>query len=432
MYRQFARLYLTVMIPVLMLVGLAHHYGSHANSRASYIEGVRTGLQQRFATTREQIGALKVDDWEATLPKLREAFPQDIQIDLAQVAYRRMKSNREETAHLEKGDVAFVLRNRGITRAYQLVPGTPLTLGSTLVIPSDKDISATVYVTIAVAVVSLLVLWLWFHPSWLALERLGVLAEDVAIKPRTEDSRYGNAAFGQPFSAAIDRVSERLDDLLRLRSTQSNTIAHELTTPIAKLTLALEILKENPQAANNQELIAHMAEDLEELDGLVGESLDYARLSSSKALKPVKASITALMQAAVESARKLPQHGKQIVCIPLAAESDTVFCDPRQIARALSNLLRNAVRHAQSSVLVSAEVRGETLWIHVDDDGAGVPEADRVRLFEPFERADDPTVEASRGHGLGLAIVRQIAELHGGSARIDASPLGGARVSIGW
>ena len=432
MFKQFVRLYLTVMIPVLVLVGLAHHYGSHANSRAAYIEGVRSGLQQRFATTRDQISALKIDDWEASLPKLRETFPADIQIDLAQIAYRRMRSNRDETAHLEKGDVAFVLRNRGITRAYQLVPGTPLTLGSTLVVPSDKDISATVYVTVAVAVVSSLVLWLWFHPSWLALERLGVLAEDVAIKRRGADSQYGDATFGQPFAAAIDRVSERLDDLLRLRSTQSSTIAHELTTPIAKLSLALEILKENPQAATDPELIAHMAEDLQELDSLVGESLDYARLSSSKSLKPIRASVTAMMQAAVENARKLPQHGRQIVCIPLAGESDTVFCDTRQINRALANLLRNAVRHARSSVLVSAEARGETIWIHVDDDGAGIAEADRVRLFEPFERADDPTVEASRGHGLGLAIVQQIAELHGGSARIDASPLGGARVSIGW
>ena len=432
MIRQFLRLYLTVMIPVLVLVGLAHHYGSHANTRTAYIEGVRTGLQQRFTRTRHLISAMKLDDWEASLPKLREEFPDDLQIDVASLAVRRLKSNAEETARFERGDVAFVVRRRGITRAYQAIPGTPLVLGSTLVVPSDRDYSGTLYVLAAVAVVSLLVLWLWFHPSWLALERLEVLAEDVAIEPRSRGAAYGTGRFGQPFSHEIDRVSARLDDMLRLRNTQNSTIAHELTTPIAKLTMALEILKENPQAASNEEVVAHMREDLHELDQLVAESLDFAKLSSSKSLKPTKASVTTLMQIAVDGALTLSRHGRQITAAPFDGDGDRVFCDARQINRALSNLLRNAVRHARSTVTVSAEAVGDVMWIHVDDDGAGISEEDRSRLFEPFQRGRDPTVEATRGHGLGLAIVQQIAELHGGVARIDASPLGGARVSIGW
>ena len=432
MIKQFLRLYLTVMIPVLVLVGLAHHYGSHANTRAAFIEGVRTGLQQRFALTRELISAMKIDDWEASLPKLREEFPTDLQIDVASLAVRRLKSNVEESARFARGDVAFVVRHRGITRAYQAIPGTPLVLGSTLVVPSDRDYSGTLYVLAAVAVVSLLVLWLWFHPSWLALERLGVLTEDVAINPRALSLNYGAGRFGKPFAHEIDRVSARLDDLLRLRNTQNSTIAHELTAPIAKLTMALEILKESPQAASNDELIAHMREDLHELDLLVAESLDFAKLSGSTSLKPAKTSVTALMQIAVDGAMTLSRHGRQITAVPFAGDGDMVFCDARQINRALSNLLRNAVRHARATVTVSAEAIGELMWIHVDDDGAGISEPDRTRLFEPFERGSDVHVEATRGYGLGLAIVQQIAELHGGVARIDASPLGGARVSIGW
>ena len=432
MLKQFLRLYFTVMIPVLLLVGLAHHYGSHANARTAYIEGLRAGLQQRFAHTRSLIGAMKIDDWTASLPKLREEFPDDLEIDVASVATRRLAFDAEETARFERGDVAFVVRPRGITRAYQSIPGTPLTLGSTLVVPSDKDYSGTLYVLAAVAVVSLLVLWLWFHPSWLALERLGILAEDVAIKPLSRGVAYGTGRFGQPFAYEIDRVSARLDDLLRLRNTQNSTIAHELTTPIAKLTMALEILKENPQAASNEELIAHMREDLHELDQLVAESLDFAKLSGSKSLHPTKNSVITLMQIAVDGALTLSRHGRQITVAPFEGDGDMVFCDARQINRALSNLLRNAVRHARSTVIVSAEAIGDLMWIHVDDDGTGISEDDRARLFEPFERGSDPHVEATRGYGLGLAIVQQIAERHGGVARIDASALGGARVSIGW
>lgn len=432
MLKQFVRLYLTVMIPVLVLVGLAHHFGAHANTRAAYIEGVRSGLKQHFARTRDAIGGMKIDDWETALPKLREQFPADIQIEFASLATRRLKSNTDETARFEHGDVAFVVRHRGITRAYQAVPDTPLVLGSSFVVPSDQDYSGTLYVIGAVAVVSLLVLWLWFNPSWRALERLGTLTEDVAVEPAGRMSPHRARPFSRPFAYEIDRVSERLDNLLRLRNTQNSTIAHELTTPIAKLTMALEILKENPQAASRDDLVMHMREDLHELDQLVAESLDFARLSSSRTLKPVKTSVTTLMQIAVDGALTLSRHGRQISALPFAGDGDMVFCDPRQINRALSNLLRNAVRYARSTVTVSAEAIGDLMWIHVDDDGPGISEQDRIRLFEPFARGSGPEVETTRGYGLGLAIVQQIAGLHGGVARIDPSPLGGARVSIGW
>lgn len=432
MIRQFFRLYLTIMIPVLVLVALAHHYGSHANSRAAYVEGLRTGLDARFADPRADIAALKLQDWEAGLPTLRAAFPSDLEIDVATTAMRRLNSNAGETARFQAGDVAFVLKKHGYTRAYQVVPGTPLVVSSQVVIPSDEDVSATIYVIAAVAVISTLVLWLWFHPSWLALERLGLLTEEVATAPRSSGSVRGSARFSQPFATSIDRISSRLDDLLRMRSTQSNSVAHELTAPIAQLSFALEILKENPTAGANSTLVSRMREDLNELDQLVAESLEFARLGSSKSLFPSKNSITALMQSAVEGALKLHHDGKQITAIPLEGEADTVYCDARQIGRALSNLLRNATRYARTSVMVSAEQIDATLWVHVDDDGPGIPEAYRTRLFEPFARVEDHTVGASRGYGLGLAIVQQIAELHGGFARIDASPLGGARVSIGW
>ena len=428
MIRQFFRLYLTVMIPVLLLVALAHHYGSHANTRAAYIEGLRSGLQERFANTRDQIASLKLTDWEGRLPTLQETYAGDIQIDVASTALRRLRSNLQETARFERGDVAFVLKNRGFTRVYQQIPGTPLTVGSSVMIPVDHDVSATLYVIFGIAVVNIVVLWIWFHPSWLALERLGLLTREGATKPPARD---GDGRFGQPLARTIDGMTTRLNDLLRMQRSQSNSIAHELTAPIAKLSFAIETLRDDPAAANTPELVQRMREDLQELDDLVAESLEYARLGSTRALVVEKTSLTAIMQSAVAAALKLPR-AKAISCVPLAGDADRVFCDPRQIGRALSNLLRNANRHARATIVVSAETIGDRLWVHVDDDGEGVPTEHRARLFEPFARADDQLIAATRGYGLGLAIVRQVADLHGGEARIDDSPLGGARVSIGW
>ena len=102
------------------------------------------------------------------------------------------------------------------------------------------------------------------------------------------------------------------------------------------------------------------------------------------------------------------------------------------MARAVVNLLRNALLHARSTVSVSLRRENDRTVIDVDDDGAGIDAADRERLFEPFVRLDRSRARDSGGFGLGLAIVLQVARWHGGDAFITESPLGGARVSIAW
>jgi two-component system, OmpR family, sensor kinase ParS len=111
---------------------------------------------------------------------------------------------------------------------------------------------------------------------------------------------------------------------------------------------------------------------------------------------------------------------------------ESLTCDTKYLARALVNVVRNAVRYAHSRVALTIERVGAQTVINVDDDGPGVPPTERERLFEPFTRLDASRDRGSGGIGLGLAIVRSVAEWHGGSARITDSPLGGARVSICW
>ena len=431
MIRQFVRLWLTVMIPVMLLVGLAHHYGTQATARAAYVEGLRVGLQTSFASTRQQIGALKIDDWASSLPKLRAAYAADLRFDLVPVANAKLRSSRLEASRFEQGDVAFAIGRRGATHAYQRIPGTPLTIGSDLVIPIDDDISPTLYVILAVATVSVLVMWLWFHPSWLALERLGKLADDESSATGHRVASDGGDRKGSPFASAIDRVGTQLTDLMHTHRSRSNSVAHELTAPISQLSFALELLKERPDSPDAPRLLDGMREDLQALDELVSESLDYARLGSRKP-DLVETSLSALMRSAVADAGKLPQHDRRILSIDLPGERDRVLCDPRQMGRAIFNLIRNAVRHADAMIVVHAEIEGATTWVHVDDDGPGIPENRRASLFEPFERGETEAGTSVRGWGLGLAIVHQIVTMHGGRARIEQSPYGGARVSIGW
>ena len=97
---------------------------------------------------------------------------------------------------------------------------------------------------------------------------------------------------------------------------------------------------------------------------------------------------------------------------------------------ALRNLLRNAFKYAGKEIQVSAELDGETIKIHVDDDGIGIPAAEREHIFSAFTRLDRSRDRATGGYGLGLAIARRIVEGHGGDIRAENIPEGGTRVVV--
>jgi signal transduction histidine kinase len=118
-----------------------------------------------------------------------------------------------------------------------------------------------------------------------------------------------------------------------------------------------------------------------------------------------------------------------VVAIPTI---DSVEGDYRYLSRAASNLLRNAVHYAKSRVEIRVEQRQFGYVLMVDDDGPGIPVAEREILFEPFARLDQSRCRDSGGFGIGLAIVKQIARWHGGSVSIGDATLGGARCQMTW
>ena len=109
-----------------------------------------------------------------------------------------------------------------------------------------------------------------------------------------------------------------------------------------------------------------------------------------------------------------------------------VSCEARYMARAVANFVRNALRYAKKTIEVTVQQSANKTYINVDDDGPGIPLAERERVFEPFTRLDQSRDRASGGVGLGLAIAMQVAKWHRGGVSVSDSPLGGARVTISW
>ncbi len=433
MLKQFLRLYLATMIPVVLLVVAGSYVSDEFITGKSFIEGVRSGLVRRYSWVRDQLAPLPREQWQGALDSARRFYPTGLWIESEAESRKSLSPSADEAQRFEHGDVAFAPAPRGMTHAYQRMPGTNLVMGSELRLSMSNSLGGYLVLLLFAALAAAPILWFWFRPFWRDLERLGVVTGQIGSGDFSVQAQPVKSPQVRPFAEAIDQMASRIHELIDAQKRLTSSVAHELTTPITQLVFALEMLKGTQDPARVDALIEGMTADLKELDSLVAELLEYARLEHTTVFEPEEVDLSQLMQQALESAQHIPVTGKTIVLDPASARPlSLVRCDAHQMHRAVFNLVRNALRYARTRVEMSAERRDDRTWIHIDDDGPGIPEAERVRLFEPFARTDESRTRETGGHGLGLAIVQQVAKLHGGITRIDPSPLGGARVSIAW
>ena len=123
-------------------------------------------------------------------------------------------------------------------------------------------------------------------------------------------------------------------------------------------------------------------------------------------------------------------RGDTSITVECASLGLDVEAEERYLHRVLQNLVTNALRYARSSIVMRVQESEGRVLIYVDDDGPGIPEHERERVFKPFARLDKSRHRASGGYGLGLSIVKRIVDWHGGEIRVEESPAGGARFTV--
>lgn len=191
--------------------------------------------------------------------------------------------------------------------------------------------------------------------------------------------------------------------------------SHELRSPLARLRMGVELYQSYPNPARREEI----DRNLDELDMLVGEILLSSRLNHAEVSEPLER-VELLALAAEEAAREgLEATGAAI----------EITGNSRLLHRMVRNLIQNALRHGRPPVEITVAVRETHAELVVRDHGAGIPAKEGNRVFEPFYRPGGHG-ETAGGWGLGLALVRQIAEWHGGAARCESPAEGGARFVI--
>ena len=233
-------------------------------------------------------------------------------------------------------------------------------------------------------------------------------------------------------SATFNAMTSHIKRLIESQRELTRAVSHELRTPVARIRFAVDMLADTDDEESRFTQRDYIDEDIEALNGLIDEILTYAKLEEGSPkldLEPVN-----LKELIEQIVRETNALGKDIKIVGMPPSSKvTAIADRRYLHRVIQNLAGNALRYAETTIVISAGVKKGEAFVSVEDDGQGISEADREKVFIPFSRLDDSRTRASGGYGLGLSIVSRIAFWFSGTMTVDESPeLGGARFVMTW
>ena len=240
-----------------------------------------------------------------------------------------------------------------------------------------------------------------------AARALGRGNADYFLKPSgAQEVRQAITAFNDMRSKLQRHLKERLEMLACL--------SHDLRTPLTRMKLQIACM---PQSEDLSEL----KNDIEHMQHMLEIFLNYARSQAHEDLRPIDLFV-------FFNAFKKEFPSVEI----LGAEELTLYARPVLFRRCFVNLLSNAERFAKKRITLHIIQKSNMISFALDDDGPGIPEKERENIFRPFYRLDSARNLDHPGVGLGLSIVRDIVQLHGGVVTLHDSPLGGLRVIISF
>ncbi len=263
--------------------------------------------------------------------------------------------------------------------------------------------------------------------------------ESGDLKVRVPDSRSDELG---DLSRGFNSMTEFLEsaDIQRRRLIADS--AHELRTPVSLIRTRIEMMEEGIYPMDGEGLTALAAES-DRLIHLVDELKMLANLESSEmGLSREDLNLNDLIREVIEASGPAIRRGKidveiaEIESLSLSQSElhPVVSGDRGKLQRLLNNLLSNALRYAQSRIIISIRPeagQADRVELNVEDDGPGIPEEDRLKVFERYYRVDASRNRSSGGSGLGLAICSEIAKAHGGRIEVGVSRvLGGAELKV--
>ncbi len=286
-------------------------------------------------------------------------------------------------------------------------------------VPRDRLSSPTTYIfvmwMVGSSVVLLAVATVFLRNQVKSLRRLAAAADGFGKGRPVPFFKVEGAAEIRQAAVAFLRMRDRIQRQIGQRTQMLAGVSHDLRTPLTRMKLALELLGADPA-------VEELQSDVAEMEHMVNGYLDFVRGEGTEA--PVDTDIALLLE---EIAAAVRREGRPLT---LEAPSECVIpVRPNALRRCLGNLVANAQRYGNHVWLIGLEV-AEGIDILVDDDGPGIPPADRERVFRAFARLEPSRNPTTGGVGLGLTIARDVARGHGGEISLESSPRGGLRARL--
>jgi len=258
-------------------------------------------------------------------------------------------------------------------------------------------------------------------------------SEDLSARVGASSSQNGDEI--SQLLRDFDLMAEQIEKLVNAQSRLLKDISHELRSPLARLSVALELARQRT-GPECQSVLDRISLESNRMNELIGSLTTIARLESGAgSIRKQPVELQDLVQeVARDAAFEAQARNIQVECeildeLPIAG-------DPALLRSAIENVVRNATRYTRpgTAIAIRAEKRNsanlDEAYVQVSDSGPGVPEVELEKIFQPFYRIDDARERSTGGVGLGLAITDQAIRLHGGSVRASNLPEGGLLVEM--
>ena len=424
-------------------------FNSDTNTAEIYhkVSGEDNVLHVSFNKLSEQqikgVGVLLLDDLsyyrtlaekQQRLQQIQKFFP----FKLTLQSINKLQLDTDQKARLYRKDIVIMFRDNTSVENSSIRVLAPTEIQDTVVdlgpIPLFNWFPLNLIISITL--ISMFLISLGVYALIFPLERKLQLIQSGITKVREGKLNTKVKVVGEDeiahLAATFNSMTEHIRRLIESQRELTRAVSHELRTPVARIRFAVDMLADTDDYDDRMSQRDYIDQDIESLNGLIDEILTYAKLEEGS--PKMDWEDVDLQELVSQIARETNALGKPVT-VKVGNVQKGVFAqaDRRYLHRVLQNLAGNATRYAESTIIISAGLEKNEAFISVEDDGQGIPEKDREKVFIPFARLDDSRTRASGGYGLGLSIVSRIAFWFNGRMSVDESPtLGGARFIMKW
>ena len=424
-------------------------FNSDTNTAEIYhkVSGENNVLHVSFNKLSEQqikgVGVLLLDDLsyyrtlaekQQRLQQIQKFFP----FKLTLQSINKLQLDTDQKARLYRKDIVIMFRDNTSVENSSIRVLAPTEIQDTVVdlgpIPLFNWFPLNLIISITL--ISMFLISLGVYALIFPLERKLQLIQSGITKVREGKLNTKVKVVGEDeiahLAATFNSMTEHIRRLIESQRELTRAVSHELRTPVARIRFAVDMLADTDDYDDRMSQRDYIDQDIESLNGLIDEILTYAKLEEGS--PKMDWEDVDLQELVSQIVRETNALGKPVT-VKVGKVQKGVFAqaDRRYLHRVLQNLAGNAIRYAESTIIISAGLEKNEAFISVEDDGQGIPEKDREKVFIPFARLDDSRTRASGGYGLGLSIVSRIAFWFNGRMSVDESPtLGGARFIMKW